>query len=118
MNNCGLLGFLLLCCWGSYALPIPRDISSCIQTQWHDIVIFFLTNYLTHAATVPSSPGSQLQEGFVWTLVAVLLPFAGIVRSFKMIRQYMLHGRDEVHQALACEALLVIARTLVVQSFL
>ena len=76
----------------------------------HTILVFFLTNYVSHAATVPSWPGVSTRRDLEWAVIALLLPYAGIANSCHMIIHYIFHHGDDVGRAIGGKALLVVAR--------
>src|SRR5579871_6863329 len=55
----------------------------CEPAKWTDIAIFFLGNYVAHAATVVFEPGMDTWETCVITASALLLPGAGLSRAIR-----------------------------------
>ncbi|KDQ51989.1 hypothetical protein JAAARDRAFT_492802 [Jaapia argillacea MUCL 33604] len=92
------------------ALPISRSIV-CNRTTWHDIVIFFVANYIAHAATVPSVPGAKWYDSAFWTTVSLFLPLAGLGKSAGLVGRHFLAGKSDLEKASAREALLVVVRS-------
>lgn len=96
---------------GCYAIPLSLDTSlSCAKSQWRDIIVFFFVNYLAHAATIPSQPGSKWFESLLWSLLSLLLPFAGLGRSIAKIAVFLEMGKDDVQKAISQGALVIVAR--------
>ena len=50
----------------------------CLPAKWSDILIFFLGNYVAHAATLRSLPGASIYETAVRTYGALIFPVSGI----------------------------------------
>jgi hypothetical protein len=53
----------------------------CPLTTWHDVLIFFLINYLTHAMTVKTLQGETATASIFYQIVALFLPFSGALRG-------------------------------------
>ena len=49
----------------------------CFPAQWKNVVIFFLGNYVTHAATVITAPGSSILLIFLKVAFALCFPGSG-----------------------------------------
>lgn len=97
---------------GCYALPIPLNAAVvCVPSQWRDIVTFFFANYLAHAATVPAQPGTKVMESFLQSILALLLPFAGLGRSVAKIVNHLHQDKDDVQRAILQGAVVVVARS-------
>ncbi|KDQ51984.1 hypothetical protein JAAARDRAFT_198641 [Jaapia argillacea MUCL 33604] len=92
------------------ALPMPRSVV-CVPTTWHDIAVFFVANYIAHAATIPTAPGAKWYDTAAWTILCVLLPFAGLGKSLGLILSHFLVGSSDLEKALAREALAVVVRS-------
>jgi hypothetical protein len=73
----------------SFALPIPiaKTIRTvvCNPTDWQSLLLFFLVNYASHAATVPLSPGGTLITNLPWVTIALMFPLAGLGKSVALI---------------------------------
>lgn len=97
----------------SIALPLlpPPEVLHCEPTTWQDIFLFFLLNYVVHAATPPPQPGERSSWGIAWKFIFLLFPFTGIFRSAFIIFKDCCFGEDELGKALAVGALTVAART-------
>lgn len=66
----------------------------CTQADWHDILLFILANYVSHAFTVKAYPGETSPDTALAIILALLFPYTGIVE------------RDRSHPA-ACWGCLV-----------
>lgn len=62
----------------------PRLI--CQRARWIDIAVFYLANYVAHAATIILEPGSSTAETVFHVLTALCFPGAGFLRALKAIR--------------------------------
>jgi hypothetical protein len=85
-------------------------VSSVPSRSGETSVVFFFVNYLAHAATVPTQPGCKWIESFLWTLLSLLLPFAGLGRSVAKMAVFLEMGKDDVQKAISQGALVVVAR--------
>lgn len=83
---------------------------------WH-MGLFFITNFLAHAITVPASPRINeylpiVKARIPWPpIIALFLPFYGLLRSLRRIFLTLISHKDEVHAALMQQAVPVVART-------
>ncbi|CCM04104.1 uncharacterized protein FIBRA_06264 [Fibroporia radiculosa] len=78
---------------------------------WWDMLVFLGSNFIAHAATVPTTAGAKPYDTLLWTIVVLFLPFAGLGRSWGMIKRYVsVHDGDNVQLALARGALVFVAR--------
>lgn len=57
----------------------------CLPAQWIDVLIFFLANYVAHAATLKSIPGEPSNDVIRNTLLALVLPGLGMARAMRAI---------------------------------
>jgi hypothetical protein len=96
---------------GCYAITIPPNGVVCLPSQWQDIITFFLVNYLAHAATVPAAAGAKLRDSLFWTVLSLLLPFAGLGRSVSKMANYLDWNKDDVQKAISQGAMIVVARS-------
>lgn len=58
---------------------------SCTLTNWYDICIFFLGNYISHAFTIKSYPGEPTSSVLVAAFGALLIPSTGLIRGINSI---------------------------------
>ncbi|KAB5572544.1 hypothetical protein GE09DRAFT_675800 [Coniochaeta sp. 2T2.1] len=84
----------------------------CTPPKWNHYIIFFLTNYVAHAASLPASPGECWQETIVNVATALFVPGYGVLRA---LRGLYLHARlsekDELDCAARSGALAMIVRS-------
>jgi hypothetical protein len=104
-----ILGFLAS---SSLSIPINANASvQCVWRTWEDLFVFFTTNYVAHAMSVPSLAGARWHDTLLWAALALFLPFAGLGRSISLITRHILWRTDALHEALASEAVAVVGRT-------
>ncbi|EJT74092.1 hypothetical protein GGTG_07940 [Gaeumannomyces tritici R3-111a-1] len=60
----------------------------CRSARWLDVFLFFVGNYVAHAATVPSRPGQSTFSTGVAILTALLLPGGGISHAISTIATF------------------------------
>ncbi|KAH8146888.1 uncharacterized protein LAJ45_08967 [Morchella importuna] len=60
----------------------------CRPAVWIDVVKFFLLNYVLHAFTVVTPPGSGGLESMLVAISSIVMPFSGIVRAIVGILKY------------------------------
>ncbi|KAL8402253.1 hypothetical protein RB596_008857 [Gaeumannomyces avenae] len=60
----------------------------CRSARWLDVFLFFVGNYVAHAATVPSRPGQSTFSTVVAILTALLLPGGGISHAISTIATF------------------------------
>jgi len=53
----------------------------CRPTKWSDIALFFLGDYVAHAATIKTIPGQRSMATVIMVVSALLFPTTGVVRS-------------------------------------
>ncbi|KDQ51972.1 hypothetical protein JAAARDRAFT_184571 [Jaapia argillacea MUCL 33604] len=92
------------------ALPIPRAVV-CVPTTWSDIAVFFVANYIAHATTIPTAPGANWYDTAAWTMLSLLLPFAGLGKSLGLILSHFIAGNSDLEKAWAHDALAVVVRS-------
>lgn len=83
----------------------------CPPTRSYDLAIFFLANYVSHAATVKSEPGESLISGLVALVAALLLPTSGIIRGLGGILQCAVFSGSPLETASKARALSVVVRS-------
>lgn len=76
------------------------------------ITVFFLTNYLAHAATVKSSPGDKISVTIVNTILALFFPMSGLIRAVNAIMRFGRWGGRPIDNACRAGALCVVVRTM------
>lgn len=80
----------------------------CKPAEWKDIMIFFLGNYVSHAATVIGRPG---QSSLLWAfslLLALCCPGAGIVVGVHAISSLACFAPTELTKAVRAGAMCMI----------
>ena len=112
-------GSLFYIIFAFLALPvraIPIDVSkssspTCLQATWEQIVVFILTNYVTHAMTVNSYAGEKANSAVFFSIVSLLLPFAGAMRGLGSIGSGAIFAKDSLRRCPRADALCVVARS-------
>ena len=77
------------------------------EKRWQSIFLFLTTNYIAHAITTIPVPGAK-RVGF-GVLLLPNIGFIGAMRS--VICHFVRGGSDDLHRALAQNALLIVVRT-------
>jgi hypothetical protein len=77
----------------------------CTPVGWTIITKFFLFNYGLHALTVISQPGDGLQTCLYYALLSLLLPYSGLHRALKSIRECANAEPNDLSVALKAGAL-------------
>jgi hypothetical protein len=83
----------------------------CLPTKWTDIAIFFIGNYIAHAATVLQDPGSSHQESMMVAIWALLVPPTGMIRGLKAIVVGSTFGKTDLEIAARASALCMVIST-------
>jgi hypothetical protein len=106
--------------WGipiNTTIVVPPDASNhgdrdllCTPPKWTDIAIFFLGNYVAHAATIVTSPGESTLSVAIATIYALLFPVTGVVRGVKAIMSRAILGNTDLEKAARAGALYVVKR--------
>lgn len=83
----------------------------CFPAAWTDIVIFLVTNYFAHAASVLPEPGADSRRTIAFIFAALILPISGIVRAVSAIwRHAAFETKNPVKQAARSRALAMVMR--------
>ncbi|KAF6818871.1 nacht domain protein [Colletotrichum musicola] len=83
----------------------------CKPASWTDVLVFFLGNYVAHAATVITSPGQTTLQTVTLTLSAVLFPNAGIRNGLRaIINRSQLESFSSLQKAARAGALLTVVK--------
>src|SRR5271170_807356 len=91
---------------------LPRSVGLlCLPASWDTIVLFYVFNYIAHAATVTSSPGDTWRTSFAKTVLALLFPFSGIWSACIVISRSQHWGEARLDHALRAQALCAVVRT-------
>lgn len=80
----------------------------CRPTTWIDITKFFLLDYVLHAFTVPTPPGSGVLESMVFALMSIVLPFSSILRANFGIRKFSQSQSTDLNAAHEAGALCMV----------
>ena len=82
------------------------------EGSWKSIFSFFATNYIAHALTAIPVPGANWLDHISFSLMALFLPYIGLIGAVRSVTCYFLQGRsDDLHRALAQGALLILVKT-------
>lgn len=87
----------------------PGD-TYCRPAEWNDILLFFFLNYVTHAFTLKSYPGDGLVYSLPLNFLAMLFPYAGVLKAWDSIRIVQLGQKSDLGRAKTAGALCVVAR--------
>jgi hypothetical protein len=82
----------------------------CRPSRWSDVLIFFLGNYVLHAATARTLPGESLVSQAIATILALLLPSSGVLRGIKAIVSGAKFSRNDLVTAARAGALCTVVR--------
>lgn len=95
-------------------VPAPEGFSNhgqnnlfCVPMKWYNILIFFLTNYIAHAATVRSRPGQKFRHAARDFLLALAFPYSGLSRSLSALLEFS-RSKHALTRAYHAEALWVV----------
>ena len=83
----------------------------CTPARWTDIAVFFLANYVAHAATIKSVPGEPALITLRVLVSALCLPVSGVMRGVKAIKQRAVFSSTPLETAAKAGALCVVVRT-------
>jgi hypothetical protein len=89
----------------------PAENLICTPTTWTSVAVFFLGNYLSHAATVIAFPGEANHFVVLNMILAVLSPAMGAARGLLAIIRHAALYRDPIKQALRSRALCMVVRS-------
>src|SRR4051812_19398213 len=71
----------------------------CKPAEWTDVLLFFLGNYVAHAATVLREPGESTVMSVIGMLLAVVFPTSGIFRGLKAIGNFAAFAPTDLQMA-------------------
>ena len=83
----------------------------CLPTKWTDVIVFFLGNYLAHAATLRSVPGRSVYQSFVAMLTALFFPVSGVRLGVRGIFSLAALAKTDLQVAARAGALCKVIRT-------
>lgn len=82
----------------------------CRPSKWTDVAVFLLGNYVAHVATIHSSPGQSTLETILFSITALFLPAAGILKAFQAIGSRAIFADTELQRAARAGALFVVQK--------
>jgi hypothetical protein len=82
----------------------------CRRASWIDIAIFFLGNYIAHAATITTLPGETWQDVTLATVRALLFPVSGVIRGVRAIQSLAIFGHNDLERAARARALAMVVK--------
>ncbi|KAH7064458.1 hypothetical protein BKA63DRAFT_173792 [Paraphoma chrysanthemicola] len=102
----------------NYTIALPVGSSDhgqpgllCTPTKPIDLLIFFLLNYVAHAATVLTKPGERVDDFFVSVIGSLLFPALGLYRGIEAILcGAVFVQRDDLRKAAKSSALCLVVR--------
>ena len=94
----------------SFALPLHFTPITCLPADLKSVLIFFLANYIAHAATVPSVAEGCFTVSALWIMASLFYPFAGLLRSIYLVHEHTL-AEDKIGGAIRQGAVMVAARS-------
>jgi hypothetical protein len=104
-----ILSSLLLLC---SALPLRTAAAvQCAAIDFKGVLVFFLGNYVAHAATVPFRPGGKWMESAPFAFASLIYPLFGLIRAAALLDKHRKFGKDEIGLAIAQGAVMVAVRS-------
>jgi hypothetical protein len=99
-------------------LPLPVGTSNhgtpgllCTPTKWTDVALFFLLNYVAHAATVLTQPGERSDDYIVSVVGCLMFPVLGLYRGIEAIFSGAVFvKKDDLRKAARSGALCMVVR--------
>ncbi|KAI1462280.1 hypothetical protein F4805DRAFT_452811 [Annulohypoxylon moriforme] len=102
----------------STTVVLPDDVSNhgsknliCTPAKWTDVALFYLGNYVAHAATVRVSPGEPILDRIVNSIAVLLFPQAGAMKGLNAIFRCAVLEKAPLQRAARSGALCMVART-------
>ncbi|KAK0221453.1 hypothetical protein IW262DRAFT_1296164 [Armillaria fumosa] len=87
----------------------------CTPSTWFTVVTFFLSNYVSHAATVQTYPGEPVFDQTLSFFTSLLFPASGVARGLNSVARGLLvlanRGGSDLQKAAAAGALCMVVRT-------
>ncbi|KUJ17992.1 uncharacterized protein LY89DRAFT_717624 [Mollisia scopiformis] len=83
----------------------------CLPTKWTDIVVFFMGNYVAHAATIRLEPSTSIVNTVLAIVLALLIPISGVKRGIKGIMSFAKFGKTDLQVAARAGALCQVIQT-------
>ena len=72
----------------------------CTPTNWYDIGVFFLGNYISHALTIKAYPGEATTSVLIAAFGALLIPATGLIRGVNAIARNAKFKRNKFFSAI------------------
>jgi hypothetical protein len=82
----------------------------CTPTQWTDVLVFLLANYVTHIITITSRAGETTYSFVVRSIAAFLCPFFGVGEGVEAILAHAIFVKDPLQRAARAKALCMLVR--------
>lgn len=82
----------------------------CRQTRWTDALVFFLGNYVAHAATVVTKPGQTTLSSVTAIVTAILFPGSGVRNGVDAILSKAIWGKTDLLIAAHAGALCAVVK--------
>lgn len=82
----------------------------CRPAAWTDIVVFYLGNYVAHAATIVTTPGESPAHTLTTFLIALLWPGGGVRKGLEAILSGAIFARTELERAARSGALCAVVK--------
>ncbi|KAK3326180.1 putative pogo transposable element [Apodospora peruviana] len=82
----------------------------CRPATWTDIIVFYLGNYVAHAATVTSRPGQNTLSTIFTIIVALLFPGGGVRKGVAAIFSLAKFGATDLQVAARAGALCAVVK--------
>lgn len=83
----------------------------CRPAIWADFIVFYLGNYVAHAATVIIRPGRSIFASLVTVIAALLFPGSGIFHGLEAILSFAVRAPTNLQMAARAGALCAIVRS-------
>jgi hypothetical protein len=80
----------------------------CLPAKWTDIIVFYLGNYVAHAATTKTEPGQNRYIIIFVVVGALLFPVSGLYRGLYAIFSFAIFGKTDLQIATRAGALVMI----------
>ena len=94
----------------AFSLPISPSLV-CDERRWQSVLVFFTVNYIAHALTIIPSPGAKMWHHLLQALRVLLLPYIGLIGAIRsVVCHFVQGGSDDLHQAFAQNALLILVK--------
>ncbi|KAI1096785.1 hypothetical protein F5B19DRAFT_5143 [Rostrohypoxylon terebratum] len=99
-------------------IVLPENVSNhgspdliCTPASWTDVALFYLGNYVAHAATVRVSPGEPISDRIVNSIAVLLFPQAGVMKGLNAIFRCAVLEKSPLQRAARSGALCMLVRT-------